>query len=254
MADVTLGLVIECIKHLILLGVVIMVPVFQYSNVYRPTPKLSQLAKCKTMQKRCIQQCSKYSSLVSPSHSPHSKAKIRDVFRIFASMAHGATFGELCVRFNPAALNINEKQMVLFGLLEGLIRRVDKYPITVSRNLFYDDEPIHATDIRNPDVYLINVSSHMNSGSRPLPRGELQGKSHNNHQNDVNSFYLNQLRHRNGSISSKHQFQHQSSSSAGPHIYNGLKSFDEICTKRGISCQQLEAQLAKDRHVIVLLK
>lgn len=51
---------------------------------------------------------------------------MRDIFRIFASMAHGATFGELCVRFNPAALNINERQMVLFGLLEGLIRRVDK--------------------------------------------------------------------------------------------------------------------------------
>lgn len=41
-------------------------------------------------------------------------------------MAHGATFGELCVRFNPAALNINERQMVLFGQLEGLIRRVDR--------------------------------------------------------------------------------------------------------------------------------
>lgn len=53
-------------------------------------------------------------------------AKVKDVFRIFASMAHGATFGELCVRMNPAALNINEKQMVLFGLLEGLIRSVNR--------------------------------------------------------------------------------------------------------------------------------
>lgn len=53
-------------------------------------------------------------------------AKVKDVFRIFASMAHGATFGELCVRFNPAALNINEKQLVLFGLLEGLIRSVNR--------------------------------------------------------------------------------------------------------------------------------
>lgn len=41
-------------------------------------------------------------------------------------MAHGATFGELCVRFNPAALNINEKQMVLFGMMEGLIKSVNR--------------------------------------------------------------------------------------------------------------------------------
>lgn len=59
MADVALGLVLDCIKHLVLLGVAIVVPVFQYSNVYRPTPKLSQLAKCKELQKRAVQKCSK---------------------------------------------------------------------------------------------------------------------------------------------------------------------------------------------------
>lgn len=61
MADVALALVIDCIKHLVLLGVAIIVPVFQYSNVYRPTPKLSQLAKCKLLQRRCIESCSKSS-------------------------------------------------------------------------------------------------------------------------------------------------------------------------------------------------
>lgn len=97
--------------------------------MFRPTPKLSQLATCKKMQQRCIEQCTKIDSYTN---SPAlTKVKVRDVFRIFASMAHGATFGELCVRFNPSALNINERKMVLFGLLEGLIRRVDKYPITV---------------------------------------------------------------------------------------------------------------------------
>lgn len=64
MADVALALVIDCIKHLVLLGVAIIVPVFQYSNVYRPTPKLSQLAKCKLLQRRCIERCSKSSKFL----------------------------------------------------------------------------------------------------------------------------------------------------------------------------------------------
>lgn len=63
MADVTLGLVKDCVKHLVLLGVAIIVPVFQYSNVYRATPKLSQLAKCKDLQKRCVEKCSKSGEL-----------------------------------------------------------------------------------------------------------------------------------------------------------------------------------------------
>lgn len=61
MADVAQGLVIDCVKHLVLLGVAVIVPVFQYSNVYRPTPKLSQLAKCHLLQQRCLERCSKSS-------------------------------------------------------------------------------------------------------------------------------------------------------------------------------------------------
>lgn len=160
-------------------------------------------------------------------------AKIRDIFRMFASMAHGATFGELCVRFNPAVLNINEKQMVLFGLLEGLIRRVDKYPVTVSRNMFYDDE-----DLQKKSQSVTSAMPHFDPTlpgtvpkdriSRPLPRGER---------------YKSSIHH------------HQCFSNGGQQFYyNGLTSFDELCCSRGISSQQLESQLARDRHVIVLLK
>ncbi|KAJ6629961.1 GATOR complex protein NPRL2 [Pseudolycoriella hygida] len=226
MADVAEGLVIDCVKHLVLLGVAVIVPVFQYSNVYRPTPKLSQLAKCHVLQERCIERCSK---------SNLRQAKVRDIFRIFASMAHGATFGELCVRFNPAALNINEKQMVLFGLLEGLIRRVDRYPITVSRNLFYDDEDAFAFLNKKPvtpgpidtfdPLFATDAAPPKNRISHPLPRG-------NNKRQQCNS----------------------GSGVGAQFFYNGLKSLDEICCSRGISSGQLEMQLAKDRHVIVLLK
>ena len=59
MADVSVGLVQECIRHLILLEVALVVPVFQYSNVYRPTPKLALLAKSKEIQKRAVERCSR---------------------------------------------------------------------------------------------------------------------------------------------------------------------------------------------------
>lgn len=234
LADVAVELVCDCIKHLVILGVAVIVPVFQYGNVYRPTPKLSQLAKCRDLQKKCIQRCSK---------SERKRASVRDIFRIFASMAHGATFGELCVRFNPAALNINERQMVLFGLLEGLIRRVDKYPVTISRNLFAVEED----DITKPKLgpsgtpsntptfeTMVNSSSPPNSqtppSSKPLPRGGRALRSSCNSNNC------------------------QIGNSEPRVIYNGLKSFDEISCTTGMSCQQLDAYLARDEHVIVLLK
>ena len=56
-------------------------------------------------------------------------------------MTHGATLGELCVRFNPAKHNIDERKTVLFGLVENLIRPIYKYPVAVQKNLFvgYED-------------------------------------------------------------------------------------------------------------------
>lgn len=261
-----------------------MVPVFQYSNVYRPTPKLAQLAKCKALQQRCIEQCSKVNYSNCSNTATTAKANVRDVFRIFASMAHGATFGELCVRFNPAALNINEKQMVLFGLLEGLIRRVDKYPITVQRNLFYDDEPIRPacsssksvdntprTAIASTSMSTMNLmatstksmdskcSIFNNCGSQPLPRGERSGKSHAHHhsraqKSDVDMDANSHTQRQRQTSMTQNRVRGQSGSNHTYHYYNGLHSFDEICTKRGISSHQLESQLSKDRHVIVLLR
>lgn len=264
LADVTLGIVLDCIKHLVMLGVAILVPVFQYSNIYRPTPKLAQLAKCKEMQERCIEQCSriKLKHLVSKNSAAvrrAPRAKVRDVFRIFASMAHGATFGEVCVRFNPAALNINEKEMVLFGQIEGLIRRVDKYPITVQRNLFYDDEPFRTTgesSSTEPSPEVSQQSFHFNNcGSHPLPRGERPGKSHAHHHSQSNiSNYATQRSYHHSISSTSKQRTLSNQQNQIYHHYSGLKSFDEICMAREISSQQLESQLAKDRHVIVLLR
>lgn len=244
LADVALGLALQCIRHLILLGVATVIPVFQYCNIYRPTPKLSQLATNKKLQQRCIEQCTKINS---HTNMPVTKAKVRDIFRIFASMAHGATFGELCVRFNPSGLQINERAMVLFGLLEGLIRRVDKYPITVQRNVFYDYEPIRSP-IPNPTSPAIQ--SNNNSGSQPLPRyqrGKFLNRTNGMHSNDHDTSINHQLSF--GSYERSQQANNQCQ-----HYYNGLKSYDDICTKRGISCQQLDAQLSKDHHVIVILR
>lgn len=41
---------------------------------------------------------------------------------------------DLCIRFNPPNLRINEKKLVQFGILEDIIRRVQKYPVMLTEN------------------------------------------------------------------------------------------------------------------------
>lgn len=59
---------------------------------------------------------------------------LRDVFRIYAAMTRGTTIRDLCSRFNPTHLHINERKLVQFGILEELIRRVHKYPVLSAEN------------------------------------------------------------------------------------------------------------------------
>lgn len=53
---------------------------------------------------------------------------------MYAAMTRSTTVRDLCLRFNPANLKINERKLVQFGILEGLIRRVHKYPVFLSEN------------------------------------------------------------------------------------------------------------------------
>lgn len=53
-------------------------------------------------------------------------AQIRDVFCMYSNMKSGVTMKDLCIRFNPSRLNIDERSLVEFGILEGFIRRIHK--------------------------------------------------------------------------------------------------------------------------------
>lgn len=43
---------------------------------------------------------------------------------MYSNMKSGVTMKDLCIRFNPLQLNIDERSLVEFGILEGFIRRI----------------------------------------------------------------------------------------------------------------------------------
>ncbi|XP_029175760.1 GATOR complex protein NPRL2 [Nylanderia fulva] len=121
-ADVENNLVKSCVQNLVYYGVVTLIPIFQYSNVYACTPKLRQLGDDLKLQERCIAYTSK---------SPRQPASFRDIYRMYSSMTYGVTMKDLCQRLNPQNLRINERRLVQFGLIEGFIRRIYNYPVLV---------------------------------------------------------------------------------------------------------------------------
>ncbi|KAG5892242.1 hypothetical protein JTB14_014612 [Gonioctena quinquepunctata] len=123
LSDVENNLVKACVQNLVYYGVVALVPLFQYGNVYCTTPKLKLLAQDPDLQRRCLNYVAK---------SKRQPPTVRDVFRLFSAMTRGTTIKDLCIRFNTQNLRINERKLVQFGILERIIRRVHKYPVVLN--------------------------------------------------------------------------------------------------------------------------
>ncbi|XP_068713693.1 GATOR1 complex protein NPRL2-like isoform X1 [Montipora foliosa] len=122
-ADVDISLVRKCIQDMIQCKVVKLISIFQYSNVYIPTPEINQLMHDKKLQEECLQYVAK---------KGRSLPSFRDVFMLYCGLSPGATVKDLCSRYNPSNLHVDERRLIQFGMVTGIIRRLHKYPIQLT--------------------------------------------------------------------------------------------------------------------------
>ncbi|KAL4655377.1 nitrogen permease regulator 2-like protein isoform X1 [Arapaima gigas] len=124
-ADVELNLVRIAVQNLLYYGVVTLVSIFQYSNVYCTTPKVQNLIDDKSVQEQCLAYVTK---------SGQKRASLRDVFQLYCGLSPGTTVRDLCSRYAQQLQRVDERKLVQFGLMKGLIRRLQKYPVKVVRD------------------------------------------------------------------------------------------------------------------------
>lgn len=123
-ADVEINLTKSCLQNLLHYNVIKIVSIFQYSNAYITCPEISRLVEDVQLQDECIRYVARKGLSAEP--------KFRDLFMLYCSLAPGTTVRDLCNRYNPHNLKIDEKKLIQFGLMKGLIRRWHKYPIKLT--------------------------------------------------------------------------------------------------------------------------
>ncbi|XP_060241308.1 GATOR1 complex protein NPRL2 isoform X3 [Meriones unguiculatus] len=149
-ADVELNLVRIAIQNLLYYGVVTLVSTLQYSNVYCPTPKVQDLVDDRSLQEACLSYVTKQGSgkpwgetnpggqghrgrKPTPPPAGHKRASLRDVFQLYCSLSPGTTVRDLIGRHPQQLQRVDERKLIQFGLMKNLIRRLQKYPVRVSR-------------------------------------------------------------------------------------------------------------------------
>uniref|UniRef100_A0A182QPI2 Nitrogen permease regulator 2-like protein n=1 Tax=Anopheles farauti TaxID=69004 RepID=A0A182QPI2_9DIPT len=126
-ADVENQLVKSCIQNLVYYGVMQLLPLLKYSNVYMCTRELQKLTRDRSL----ADECRRYVQL---QHAPDKVDSVRlpslfNILQLYSQMTHGVTLRSLCQRLCPRDSNIDERKLVSFGLQHGLIRCINKYPI-----------------------------------------------------------------------------------------------------------------------------
>lgn len=144
-ADVEVSLVKACIQNMMYYGIVKLIPLFQYSNSYLPTRSLVELHENETLRQDCIEYVAK------TTNPPELLPSFKSIFRIFCSMNYGITVRDLCLQFNLSNLNIDERRLVRFGLMKGLIRRIHRYPVHV-------DDVESNDDTRSTVITRLNIN------------------------------------------------------------------------------------------------
>lgn len=264
LANANYNLTIQCMQHLLYYRCIVIVDLFQFSNIYAPTPDLCVFLTDHDMAHEC--QAYVYSPEEGPGHrfasvssGPNSGVQFQDhpltpesaspssystthsstahgplgtlpspstLFFLYKSLHQGQTVKEWYLEHRKLLADIDVRRFLSFGLIKGLIYRVHRYPI------------------------LDNTSRHHHNHHHHHHHRHHH-HHHQNHHNQNNS-------HQNGNSRTKIQSPQRDQNQAQNHgqspkskqiddLFNKIlkhpKHFDEICTELRMSPKELEELL-----------
>jgi len=126
LANVDLTLVRSALQTLVFHGVLLLTPIFLYSNMYAVKPEVYNLYHDRSMIDECI------SFVALDTNNP---PEFRDVFSLYCALGPGISIGVLCGRYDLQKLGIDEKKLILFGIVKKFIHKLRKWPVLVDTDL-----------------------------------------------------------------------------------------------------------------------
>jgi len=122
LSDVDLKVVQACLRHLLYHGHIELVDIFQYSNTYMVTPRITELATNLALQ----HQCEQYVAL------PEKQPPFTEIFKLYCAMKPNIRLNVFCDQRNTRELGVDDRRLVVFGVVHGFLRRIHHYPVYTS--------------------------------------------------------------------------------------------------------------------------
>ncbi|XP_067947892.1 GATOR1 complex protein NPRL2-like [Watersipora subatra] len=138
-------LVKTLLENLLYFQLIKIIPIFQYSNVYMITADIQRLYKSKDLQAKALQ-------AVKLPNKP--EPTFDDVLKIYSCFTHGTmmTVKNVCLRLCPQTeMRIDVKKLIQFGVVNGLLRRIHKYPVRTSDTYYAPETAVGTPYLRYCD-------------------------------------------------------------------------------------------------------
>ncbi|CAG8517213.1 7666_t:CDS:2 [Paraglomus occultum] len=119
-ADVDCKLARECMEHILYYGCIIMIDIFQFSNIYAIRPEIMRIIEDETIQAECIS----YVTKPGATAPPFSK-----IFSLYCSLKRDVTIKMWVEENKVNSLNIDTRRFIAFGVTKGFLQRIHKYPV-----------------------------------------------------------------------------------------------------------------------------
>ena len=123
MAAMELPAVSKALQHLLYYNCIKMIDIFQFSNIYTTQSTLRELYADPMIQKACLE------TIIADRNKP---IDFHAIFALYAQFQPDVTVKSIVLRNNLEELNVDIRALVQFGLLNNLLRRIHKYPVSIA--------------------------------------------------------------------------------------------------------------------------
>ncbi|KAF9564380.1 nitrogen permease regulator 2 [Agrocybe pediades] len=122
LADCDISLTREAIQHLLYYQVIMMIDIFQYSNMYTLCKSVQWLADESHVKEECGPYVTKPTGKIIPDWPK--------LLHLYSRLKPGRTIYEWMQTYEVEALGIDVRRFISFGVIKGFLRRVHRYPST----------------------------------------------------------------------------------------------------------------------------
>ena len=142
LADADLDLTRQCMDHLVYYGCIIMIDVFQFSNMYSVRPIMSRMAEDEGLWQECI------AYVTRPGFAFPDYPKI---LHLYSTLRPGKTVSNWIEEHDVDQIGIDPRRFITFGVIKGFLRRLHRYPVLTTPTFAYHEDPRSALDLRTGD-------------------------------------------------------------------------------------------------------